>query len=227
MVSSLISRSRSSALKKIYLGTKRIAPGEVPRLLQNAPIVEHINVPIPPAQDVKYLLYHPVVAPFLRTYGFYTDYILSPDLVEALRSLAESFCEGMDLDRYAGYDVMRLRFVYLQSLEENQREIEDWDSTTWASDNWSVLKQYLLWDVLGYRSWVGYPQRPRGLACWKDPVNKSLFLAEELIVTEAVEIYVRDSLYISPPTHLNTFNNTFKTESIERPWSEYMKNGKG
>ena len=185
---------------------------------QNAPIAEYINVPILPAQDVKYLLYHPAVAPFLRTYGFY---ILSPDLVEALRSLAESFCEGTDLDRRAGYDVKGLRSVYLHSpyqfLEENQREIEDWDSTTWASDNWSVLKRDLLWDVPGYRSWAGYPQRPRGLACWKDPVNKSLFLTEVLIVTEAVEIYVGDSLYISPPTHLNTFNNIFKTESIERP----------
>ena len=221
LVSSLISRSQSSVLKNIYLRTKMIAAGELPTLLQNASTVEHINITTPPAQDITYLLYHPDVAPCLRTCGFFTDNKLSQKLVVALRSLAKSCCEdGADTvpDCNALYGVRRLQTVYLHSpfryppLEEKQRQIQGWNSTTGTSEYLKELRRGFLFKVpeitMGYLKlpWVRHPERPRELFRKEDPVNRLLFLTEELAVTEIADIYVRDPL-VFHPTYSNMFNN--------------------
>ena len=111
-----------------------------------------------------------------------------------------------DLNHNSGYGVRRLQTVYLHSpfhylkfLEENRQELEGWNLRTWPSDRLSMLKRNLLWSVPelapGYKLVRGYPRRRWGSARWKDPVKQCLFLIEELTVTEAAEIYVRDSFY--------------------------------
>ncbi|KIM36898.1 hypothetical protein M413DRAFT_31295 [Hebeloma cylindrosporum] len=198
-VSSLILRSQSSALRYIYLRTQRVTPGELNTLLQNAPAVEHLNITIPPAQDITYLLYHPDVAPCLRTCGFYTDNKLSHKLIVALRSFAKSCCEEVEdtvPDCNALYGLRRLQTVYLHSpfcyppLEEKQRQLEGWNSTTETSDYLKELRRGFFFKVPEITMGQLLPQeKPRTLPRQKDPVNRLLVLTEELAVTELADIY--------------------------------------
>ena len=221
VVSSLISRSQSSVLKKIYLRTKMISSGELTKLLKKAPTVEHINITIPPAQDITYLLHHPDVAPCLRTCGFFTDSKLPQKLVVALRSLAKSCCEdAADTvpDCNALYGVRRLQAVYLHSpfryppLEEKQRQLQGWNSTTWTSEYMKELRRGFLSKIpdiaIDYLRlpWARFPEKPRGLFRGKDPAKRLLFLTEELSVTKLADIYVRDPLLFHS-TYSNAFDN--------------------
>ncbi|KDR69266.1 hypothetical protein GALMADRAFT_145658 [Galerina marginata CBS 339.88] len=142
-VSSLISRKRlPSKLNKLSLRSQFAnVGGELTALLQKIPLISHLNVSLPPAEDISSLIPGtdgPLVAPQLQICEFYvTDPLLPEETMRQIKLLASSRCELPEQtpgNFIVPGELQRLRTVYVHfdyhGLPMGQQgELHNWTAT--------------------------------------------------------------------------------------------------
>ncbi|KDR69749.1 hypothetical protein GALMADRAFT_230433 [Galerina marginata CBS 339.88] len=202
-VSSMISRTgRPSLLNKLFLRSQ--VPdegGELMLLLDKTPLISHLNVSLPPTEDLLSLVPvkgGQVVAPGLQICEFFVDGPLLDDTISHLNLLASSRCEPSDRSSdqlpLPG-ELQRLRTIYLHFsveypgvCEPQQRKFQNWVATENALSLIELRKLLIQYIPELY---FGRRRHTKKILDFKrkDEASHILACIENLDVAHAEEIY--------------------------------------
>ncbi|KAF8149411.1 hypothetical protein B0H34DRAFT_802410 [Crassisporium funariophilum] len=200
LLTSMINRSRVPCmLRKFSFRTMFLESGDLTTFLRCVPYLAELNMPIPPLEDLKNLIYEegePPLVPCLENLTMACDAIRKEETGRILHAIATTRCELEDNDAYSALPLgvcrrlrsLRLTFASTSACAYEHRFLENWVPSDLSA--FLIKQQDRLLDELPELSRQPVPRRRKFDLQWSDRVAGIFPAIENVDIENVNDIFI-------------------------------------